>query len=98
MKAVVRSAFLKVGGGPALDGGPQINADLHFNRYSLLDSEAQAQNVRRMLWQAAGYIKQENAGRNISHDFSVKDKRNALSHYFRVFSAFIKALRFHVCS
>jgi hypothetical protein len=33
---------------------------------------------------------------NKNPEFSLKDKRNALSHFYRLFSAFTKSVRFHM--
>ena len=55
--------------------------------------------MRKLIWHAAGYLTEEGSMRNNKNpEFTIKDKRNALSHFYRLFSAFTKSMRFHLVS
>jgi hypothetical protein len=55
MKTVVRAAFQQTG--QVAQKNANLNQDLTgISKYSLLESEHQAANVRRLIWNAAGYL------------------------------------------
>ena len=91
MQNVVRAAFNN--GDKSTLKNTNLNQDLVVIKpYLLIDSETQAINLKKLIWNAAGFFGDDSKPKQPTN----KDKKNALVHFYRLFSAFTKALRYHV--